>query len=327
MKISKAKFTLPFALLSDADETACKLFGVIKQKMMYGKQVRGIERSTFVLDKKGIIRKEWRGLKADGHAQEVLNSCNTLLKDNMPTRVKQTADNGYQNHFVLDTNVLMHDPTSLFRFEEHDVYLPMFVLEELDNNKKGMTEVARNARQASRFLDNWSAKRSTRSTKASPLNALGNKNATGRLYLQTSSSTIQLPQKLATAKPTTPFSAWSSVCKNNNRTGGDPGQQRHQHAHQGARAGAGGAGLFQRQGAGRHRPAVYRRAQLPADFWDRNGKDMKSWQKDGRTYYQISRAAVRGISREPVRVSGKRIHTVLCRGAGAGRRRPPRCAR
>ena len=55
--------------------------------------------------------------------------------------------------FVLDTNVLMHDPTSLFRFEEHDVFLPMVVLEELDDHKKGMSEVARNARQASRFLD------------------------------------------------------------------------------------------------------------------------------------------------------------------------------
>ena len=55
--------------------------------------------------------------------------------------------------FVLDTNVLMHDPSSLFRFEEHDVYLPMVTLEELDNNKKGMTEVARNARQASRNLE------------------------------------------------------------------------------------------------------------------------------------------------------------------------------
>src|SRR6516164_4350754 len=55
--------------------------------------------------------------------------------------------------FVLDTNVLMHDPTSLFRFEEHDVFLPMVTLEELDDNKKGMSEVARNARQASRFLD------------------------------------------------------------------------------------------------------------------------------------------------------------------------------
>ena len=55
--------------------------------------------------------------------------------------------------FVLDTNVLMHDPTSLFRFEEHDLYLPIGTLEELDTNKKGISDVARNARQASRFLD------------------------------------------------------------------------------------------------------------------------------------------------------------------------------
>ncbi|MFY8123273.1 MAG: PIN domain-containing protein, partial [Silanimonas sp.] len=55
--------------------------------------------------------------------------------------------------YVLDTNVLMHDPTALFKFEEHDVFLPMMVLEELDNNKKGQTESARNARQVSRFLN------------------------------------------------------------------------------------------------------------------------------------------------------------------------------
>lgn len=74
----KARFTLPFTLLSDADETVCNQFGVIKQKKLYGKDVRGIERSTFVLDSKGIIRKEWRGLKADGHAQEVLAFVQTL---------------------------------------------------------------------------------------------------------------------------------------------------------------------------------------------------------------------------------------------------------
>jgi len=74
----KAKFTLPFALLSDAEETACAQFGVIKQKNMYGKQVRGIERSTFVFDKDGVLRTEWRGVKADGHAQEVLDFIKTL---------------------------------------------------------------------------------------------------------------------------------------------------------------------------------------------------------------------------------------------------------
>lgn len=74
----KTKFTLPFELLSDEDEKACNLFGVIKQKMMYGKQVRGIERSTFILNAKGVIYKEWRGLKADGHAQEVLSFVQSL---------------------------------------------------------------------------------------------------------------------------------------------------------------------------------------------------------------------------------------------------------
>jgi len=74
----KARFTLPYALLSDAEEKVCTQFGVMKQKMMYGKQVRGIERSTFVLDSHGIIRKEWRGLKADGHAQEVLDLIQSL---------------------------------------------------------------------------------------------------------------------------------------------------------------------------------------------------------------------------------------------------------
>lgn len=74
----KSKFSFPFALLSDADETACNLFGAIKTKNMYGKQVRGIERSTFVIDKTGKLIREWRSIKADGHAQEVLSYIQTL---------------------------------------------------------------------------------------------------------------------------------------------------------------------------------------------------------------------------------------------------------
>ena len=65
-------------MLSDSDETACNLFGVIKLKNMYGKQVRGIERSTFVFDRDGALRREWRGLKADSHAQQVLDFVTTL---------------------------------------------------------------------------------------------------------------------------------------------------------------------------------------------------------------------------------------------------------
>ena len=74
----KGKMKFPFELLSDADETACKLFGVIKMKNMYGKKVRGIERSTFVIDAHGILRREWRGVKVPGHAREVFEFVKTL---------------------------------------------------------------------------------------------------------------------------------------------------------------------------------------------------------------------------------------------------------
>ncbi len=69
----KSKYNLPFDLLSDGEEVACNLFGVIKQKMMYGKSVLGIERSTFLLDSERKILREWRGVKAEGHAEIVLN--------------------------------------------------------------------------------------------------------------------------------------------------------------------------------------------------------------------------------------------------------------
>jgi peroxiredoxin Q/BCP len=69
----KAKMKFPFELLSDEDETVCKLFGVMKLKNMYGKKVRGIERSTFVVDEKGVVAREWRGVKVPGHVQEVLS--------------------------------------------------------------------------------------------------------------------------------------------------------------------------------------------------------------------------------------------------------------
>jgi peroxiredoxin Q/BCP len=74
----KAKMKFPFELLSDADEQACTLFGVIRMKNMYGKKVRGIERSTFVLDGEGAIAREWRGVKVPGHVEEVLNFVKTL---------------------------------------------------------------------------------------------------------------------------------------------------------------------------------------------------------------------------------------------------------
>ena len=74
----KAKFTFPFELLADTEELACGIFNVMKMKNMYGKQVRGIERSTFVIDQNGVLVKEWRGVKVDGHVQQVLDFIQTL---------------------------------------------------------------------------------------------------------------------------------------------------------------------------------------------------------------------------------------------------------
>ena len=74
----KEKMKFPFELLSDADEAVCRQFGVIKMKSMYGKQVRGIERSTFVIGRDGVLAREWRGVKVPGHVQEVLNFAKAL---------------------------------------------------------------------------------------------------------------------------------------------------------------------------------------------------------------------------------------------------------
>lgn len=74
----RAKYELPFALICDSDEALCTLFGVIRQKMMYGKSVRGIERSTFLIDGQGVLRREWRGLKVPGHVAEVLQATQAM---------------------------------------------------------------------------------------------------------------------------------------------------------------------------------------------------------------------------------------------------------
>jgi len=99
--------------------------------------------------------------------------------------------------FVLDTNVLMHDPTALFRFKEHDIYLPMMVLEELDHAKKGVSEVARNVRQVSRFLDELIAGASKEAIDLGlPLPGLPGQRgepASGRLFFQTRPIRLSLP--------------------------------------------------------------------------------------------------------------------------------------
>src|SRR3989344_5286586 len=120
-----------------------------------------------------------------------------------PRRRRPVGD-GPTKLFVLDTNVLLHDPMSLFRFDEHDVYLPMITLEELDGHKKGMTEVARNARQVSRDLDSLAADMSNRQqmdpASGIPLNKTGHAGAGGKLYFQTTGIVVELPMGLPQGK-------------------------------------------------------------------------------------------------------------------------------
>ena len=99
--------------------------------------------------------------------------------------------------FVLDTNVLMHDPTSLFRFDEHDLYLPIATLEELDAHKRGLSDVSRNARQASRFLDEIVSSAVEDIKAGLVIRTKDGQSAKGRLFLQTEAMNGELPATLA----------------------------------------------------------------------------------------------------------------------------------
>lgn len=197
--------------------------------------------------------------------------------------------------FVLDTNVLMHDPSAIFRFQEHDIYLPMVVLEELDAGKKGMSEVARNVRQISRFLDEMMQGVTKEQIDAGlpipglhkPLGAAAT--SAGRIFFQTRPLPSLLPDTLPGNKPdntilgTTlalqkenPDMHVSLVTKDIN-----------------LRIKAAVLGI--------HAEDYYNDKTiddvdllftgveaLPTDFWDLHSKDMESWQESGRTFYRIS---------------------------------------
>ncbi|MBI4757103.1 MAG: PhoH family protein [Betaproteobacteria bacterium] len=190
--------------------------------------------------------------------------------------------------FVLDTNVLMHDPTSLFRFEEHDVFVPIMTLEELDNNKKGMSEVARNARQASRLLDQVVSGDEHRIDEGIPLTGPSSELATGRLFLQTQAINGALPPGLPTAKAdnqiigvvmhlrdTHPGRAVILVSKDINM-----------------RIKARALGLeaqdYFNDKVLEDTDLLYTGVrELPPDFWDNNGRDMESWKQDSHTFYRL----------------------------------------
>lgn len=212
--------------------------------------------------------------------------------------LKKTKYNGPIKLFVLDTNVLLHDPTCLFRFEEHDIFLPMIVLEELDAHKKGMTEVARNARQTSRLLDALAGHQGADISAGLPLNSTGHREANGRLFFQTQLLNYTLPASLPQGKA-------------DNQILGVVQALRQQFAAQNSESGASerdvvlvskdinmrvksrALGLatddYQNDKTLADGDLLYAGVMtLPANFWSTHGKTVESWQQGIHTFYRVT---------------------------------------
>ena len=197
-----------------------------------------------------------------------------------------------QRLFVLDTNVLMHDPTALFRFQEHDIFIPMIVLEELDHGKKGLSEVARNVRQVSRFINQLIEQCDKGIDEGIPLiteKSLGStKAASGRLFFQTETFESHLPDSLPgdTADNTILATALALQSKHPKRKVTLVSKDIN------LRIKASIIGIHTEDyfndkvlddadllPTGFHK--------LPPDFWDLHSKEMESWQEQGSTFYKL----------------------------------------
>ena len=197
--------------------------------------------------------------------------------------------NGAKRLFVLDTNVLLHDPMSLFRFEEHDIFLPMIVLEELDGHKKGMTEVARNGRQTSRTLDALAAQAGADMTQGLKLSATGHQSARGLLFFQTEPLANDLPASLPAGKA-------------DNQILGVVAALRQRHPERevilvskdiNMRVKARALGLaaedYENDKTLDDGELLYPGSfALPPDFWTRQSKTIESWQSGSHTFYRVS---------------------------------------
>ena len=205
-----------------------------------------------------------------------------------PKKTKKLSAVGPAKLFVLDTNVLMHDPMCLFRFEEHDVFLPMIVLEELDSNKKGMTEVARNARQTSRTLDALVGLKDSDISLGISLSGTGHSDVGGKLFFQTKPLEYALPTSLPQGKA------------DNQILGVVQALGKLYHERQvvlvskdiNMRVKARALGLpaedYQNDKTLEDGDLLYSGSlALPIDFWSKQAKTVESWQASGNTFYRI----------------------------------------
>ncbi len=210
----------------------------------------------------------------------------------------KTENKNDKRLFVLDTNVLIHDPSALFRFSEHDIFLPMVVLEELDNNKKGHSEVARNARQASRFLDDLTSSSTPQEIKDGlDLNLrIGFDEdteealiASGKLFLQTENISADLPINLPGQKNDNLILGISLALQNNPKL--PKVSLISKDINLRIKAVAIGIHVedYNNDQVLEDVNLLYSGIQaLPESFWDTNDKEVDSWSEEGHTYHKIS---------------------------------------
>jgi PhoH-like ATPase len=207
-----------------------------------------------------------------------------------PKKAKSAKkNNGPTKLFVLDTNVLMHDPMCLFQFEEHDVYLPMIVLEELDSHKKGMTEVARNARQTSRSLDALAAAPDSDMKQGLPLSTTGHIEAGGKLFFQTQIMDVSLPMSLPQGKADNQILGVVQALGKLHAPREVVLVSKDINMRVKARALGLAAEDYQNDKVLEDGDLLYSGAlALPHDFWNQHGKAIESWQQGSHTFYRFS---------------------------------------
>ncbi|HEU4352047.1 MAG TPA: PhoH family protein [Burkholderiales bacterium] len=190
--------------------------------------------------------------------------------------------------FVIDTNVLMHDPTSLFRFDEHDLYLPIATLEELDQHKRGLSDVSRNARQASRFLDEIVSADVDSIKKGLALKIRDAQQSKGRLFLQTEAINGELPATLASGRTDNQILAVVRALQQKHPEREVVLVSKDINMRIKARALGLAAEDYTNDKVLEDADLLYTGVRaLPRDFWNTHGKDMESWKKEGHTYYRV----------------------------------------
>ncbi|WP_061533156.1 PhoH family protein [Collimonas arenae] len=285
--------TKPAALLSVQDYPKAEAGKAVKPRIAVVEPITRIKEVAPQARNKAVEARKTDKAPADNSrtAEKPAKSVDSRPKSS----TSRAADkSGITKLFVLDTNVLMHDPTSLFRFEEHDIYLPMVTLEELDNHKKGMSEVARNARQVSRSLDALVGDVvDDEIDHGIPLSKLGNKDAKGHLFFQTKLQNADLPEGLPVGKADNQILGVVRALEA--ETPGRPVVLVSKDINMRIKARAMGlpAEDYFNDHVLEDTDLLYSGIQqLPDDFWIKHGKGIESWQENkhgtGYTFYRLS---------------------------------------